>query len=81
MYRALRECKFDRKYSYGECIPDSVADQGCFANAINFGYIEKVEPVKEPVEALKASERDSAKEVEEDNQQKRKGRKKADRGV
>ena len=93
MYRALRDCKFDKKYSYGEIIPDSVADQGCFANAVKFGYIEmvaaieepveteEVEAIEEPVEAQEVPESDSDEEAEEEPQQKRKGRKKADRGA
>ena len=67
-YKALRDCKFDKKYSYGDIIPDSVADQGCFANAIKFGYIEEVETVEdeiiEEVENDTESETDSEPETE-----------------
>lgn len=80
-YRALRECKFDKKYSYGDIIPDSVADQGCFANAILFGYIEEAESEEEPVKALESPESDPAEESEEEPEQKRRGRKKANEVV
>lgn len=70
-YKALRDCKFDKKYSYGDIIPDSVADQGCFANAIKFGYIEEVETVEdeiiEEVETVEL-ENETDSEVETENE-------------
>ena len=65
-YKALKNCKFDRRYSVGELIDGSVIDQKCLPRAVKFGYIEKS---------------DSVEEVEEEPQQKRRGRKKADGGM
>lgn len=90
-YKALKNCKFDRRYSVGEFIDESVIDKQCLPRAVKFGYIamansaeevELVEEVKaeeESVEAQEAPESDSAEEVEEEPQQKQKGRRKADR--
>lgn len=81
MYRALKDCKFDRKYSAGESIPETASDRGCFLNAIRFGYIEEVETQEKPVEPQKASEIVSAEVFEEEPKQNRRGRRKADRSV
>ena len=90
-YRALKNCKFDRKYSVGELIDGSVIDPQCLPRAVKFGSIEKADSVEEvetveeveavemPEEALEAPESDSVEEAEEETEQKHKGRRKANR--
>lgn len=91
-YKALKNCKFDRRYSVGEIIDESVIDKRCLPRAVKFGYIEKmeiedVEFVEEETtedeveEAQEAPESDSSEEDEEEPVQKRRGRKKADKGA
>lgn len=81
MYRALKDCRFDRQYSRGESIPDTAADKGCFLNAIRFGYIEEEKAQETLVEIPEPSESVSAEVVEEEPKQNRRGRRKADRSV
>ena len=91
-YKALKNCKFDRQYSVGEIIDGSVIDPHCLPRAIKFRSIEEadteeVELVEEAdteeeaEEAQEAPETDSAEEDEEEPHQKRRGRKKADKGA
>ena len=40
-YKALKMCKFDRRYSVGEFIDESVIDKQCLPRAVKYGYIER----------------------------------------
>ena len=73
MYKALKQCKFDRKYGVGEVIQEGVADKECFSRAIAYGYTEVVadEAQKTPKAELEAEE------VVLPVEAKRRGRKKA----
>lgn len=84
-YKALKMCNFDRRYSVGEFIDESVIDKQCLPRAVKYGYIAKVESVEEvdveetPVEAVEASESEAVEEVDEEPQEKQRGRKKANK--
>lgn len=87
MYKALKQCKYDRKYSVGEVIPDGVADLECLKRAIEFGYVQEVEDAGKAEESSEEAQDQSAEvteqseeeaELEEEAEQsKRRGRKKA----
>lgn len=88
MYKALKPCKFDRKYSVGEDIDGSVIDPQCLPRAVKFGCIALIEEEEEipfsdiePVEAVEAAQTDSPVEVEETVVPKRRGRKKGNEAV
>lgn len=59
MYKALRQCKFDRKYGTGEVIQDGVADKECLARAVAYGYIKEIDG-----EVQEALENECAEETE-----------------
>ena len=54
-YKALKNCKFDRRYNIGEVIEESVIDSQCLPRAVMFGYIEPVASDSSP-EAIKDEE-------------------------
>lgn len=87
VYKALKCCKFDRKYSVGERIDGSVIDPQCLPRAVKFGCIVLVEEESipfsdiEPVEAVEAAQTVSPVEDKETVVPKRRGRRKGNEAV
>lgn len=77
MYKALKQCKFDRKYGVGEVIPAEKVDAECLKRAISFGYVEVVEDERKETESPEEAKNEGEEVIEAQPEVKRRGRKKA----